>query len=323
MLLLYIRTKIWYYNYGDIMVYTVTLNPALDYVLNVDELRFDDINRASNEQIYYGGKGINVSVILNRLGVDNVALGFVGGFTGGKLESLLNSDGIRTSFDHIKCGDTRINVKIRANTELDINANGPDISSDDIDALMTRLDGLNMGDYLVLAGAIPSTLPNDIYEQIMQGLDNRCINFVVDATGDLLQNVLKYHPFLIKPNHHELGDLFGVSISDVEDIEKYAKKLQDMGARNVLVSMAKNGAFLLDENGKSHTIANLEGKLVNSVGCGDSMVGGFVAGYIEKGDYSYALIMGAACGNASAFSNELATADEIKNALERYEKGNY
>lgn len=294
------------------MIYTVTLNPALDYVMKVGNIRFDDINRSESEEIYYGGKGINVSVILTRLGVENKALGFVGGFTGEKLYEMLKKDGIDCDFNILKNGYTRINVKIKAQTELDVNAQGPAIDEEDIALLLEKLDGIKQGDFLVLAGSIPNTLPDDIYERILSRLDGRGINFVVDATGDLLKNVLKYKPFLIKPNHHELGDLFGVEAKSEQDIVFYAKKLQEMGARNVLVSRAKDGATLIDEQKNVTTFENVEGELVNSVGCGDSMVGGFLAGWIEKGDYSYALKLGAACGNATAFSQELATANEIK-----------
>lgn len=298
------------------MIYTVTLNPALDYVMKVGNIRFDDINRSESEEIYYGGKGINVSVILTRLGVENKALGFVGGFTGEKLYEMLKKDGIDCDFNILKNGYTRINVKIKAQTELDVNAQGPAIDEEDIALLLEKLDGIKQGDFLVLAGSIPNTLPDDIYERILSRLDGRGINFVVDATGDLLKNVLKYKPFLIKPNHHELGDLFGVEAKSEQDIVFYAKKLQEMGARNVLVSRAKDGATLIDEQKNVTTFENVEGELVNSVGCGDSMVGGFLAGWIEKGDYSYALKLGAACGNATAFSQELATADEIKNVFD-------
>lgn len=298
------------------MIYTVTLNPALDYVMKVGNIRFDDINRSESEEIYYGGKGINVSVILTRLGVENKALGFVGGFTGEKLYEMLKKDGIDCDFNILKNGYTRINVKIKAQTELDVNAQGPAIDEEDIALLLEKLDEIKQGDFLVLAGSIPNTLPDDIYERILSRLDGRGINFVVDATGDLLKNVLKYKPFLIKPNHHELGDLFGVETKTEEDIVLYAKKLQEMGARNVLVSRAKDGATLIDEQKNVTTFGNVEGELVNSVGCGDSMVGGFLAGWIEKGDYSYALKLGAACGNATAFSQELATADEIRNVFD-------
>lgn len=298
------------------MVYTITLNPALDYVMKVGKLRYDDINRSKSEEIYYGGKGINVSVILTRLGVHNKALGFVAGFTGRKLEQMLVDEGIDCDFNRLSNGQTRINVKIKADTELDVNASGPDISEDDIKDLMDKLDDIGEDDYLVLAGSIPSTLPDDIYERILSRLQSRGVNFIVDATGDLLKKALPYKPFLVKPNHHELGDLFGVETKTEEDIVKYARKVQEMGARNVLVSRAKDGATLIDENSNVTTFANVDGKLVNSVGCGDSMVAGFVAGYINKNDYAYALKLGAACGNATAFSEELATADEIKKVFE-------
>lgn len=298
------------------MVYTITLNPALDYVMKVGKLRYDDINRSKSEEIYYGGKGINVSVILTRLGVHNKALGFVAGFTGRKLEQMLVDEGIDCDFNRLSNGQTRINVKIKADTELDVNASGPDISEDDIKDLMDKLDDIGKDDYLVLAGSIPSTLPDDIYERILSRLQSRGVNFIVDATGDLLKKALPYKPFLVKPNHHELGDLFGVETKTEEDIVKYARKVQEMGARNVLVSRAKDGATLIDENSNVTTFANVDGELVNSVGCGDSMVAGFLAGYINKKDYAYALKLGAACGNATAFSEELATADEIKKVFE-------
>ncbi len=294
------------------MVYTVTLNPALDYVMKLKALRTDDINRTDGEEIYYGGKGINVSVILTQLGIPNTALGFLGGFTGKKLEEMLKNDNINCDFNYLKNGDTRINVKIKADKEIDLNACGPEITKEDMQSFLRKLDGIKSGDYLILAGSIPNTLPDDIYEQILERVGDRNINCVVDATGDLLKNVLKYKPFLIKPNHHELGDLFSVQIKSDDDIVKYSKKLQEMGAKNVLVSMAKDGAMLTDENGCVHKIGNAKGKLINSVGCGDSMVAGFTAGYIKTADYSYALRLGSACGNATAFSEKLATREEIE-----------
>lgn len=294
------------------MVYTVTLNPALDYVMKLKNLRTDDINRTDGEEIYYGGKGINVSVILTQLGIPNTALGFLGGFTGKKLEEMLKNDNVSCDFNYLKNGDTRINVKIKADKEIDLNACGPEITKEDMQSFLKKLDGIKSGDYLILAGSIPNTLPDDIYEQILERVGDRNINCVVDATGDLLKNVLKYKPFLIKPNHHELGDLFSVQIKSDDDIVKYSKKLQEMGAKNVLVSMAKDGAMLTDENGNVHKIGNAKGKLINSVGCGDSMVAGFTAGYIKTADYSYALRLGSACGNATAFSEKLATREEIE-----------
>lgn len=294
------------------MVYTITLNPALDYVMKVDSLTYDDINRTIEESIFYGGKGINVSVILTRLGIDNKAFGFVGGFTGAELEKMLIADGINCDFNHLKNGYTRINVKIKADTELDVNAKGPDVAESEIDELLKKLDEIKAGDFLVIAGSIPKNLPMDIYDRILKRLKDRGVNFIVDATGELLVSSLKYKPFLIKPNHHELGDLFGVSIDSDDEILHYAKRLQSMGAKNVLVSRASKGAVLVDENDIVHKIGNAKGTLVNSVGCGDSMVAGFVAGYIEKKDYAHALKLGSACGNATAFSPELATRQEIE-----------
>lgn len=294
------------------MIYTVTFNPALDYVMNVKNLQSSDINRTESEQLYYGGKGINVSVILSRLGIDSRALGFTAGFSGVQLEKMLEKDGINTDFVHLKNGYTRINVKIKSDSELDINACGPEIENTDVDALFEKFERFKKGDTLVLAGSIPKSLPDDIYEKILQRLNGREIDFVVDATGDLLLNVLKYHPLMVKPNHHELGELFSVNIESIKDIEKYAKKLQNMGAKNVLVSRGKNGAALLDEYGVMHTMGNVPGKIVSSVGCGDSMVAGFLAGYNEKKDYAYALKLGSVCGNATAFSPNLATKEEIE-----------
>lgn len=314
------------------MVYTITLNPALDYVMKVGSLSYDDINRSAREEIYYGGKGINVSVVLTRLGVENKALGFVAGFTGKQLEEMLAADNISCDFNKLKSGLTRINVKIKADAdtdagqneseikELDVNAQGPDINKFDVLELLDKLDEIQEGDFLVLAGSIPKTLPDDVYERILAKLKDRKVNFVVDATGELLTNALQYKPFLIKPNHLELGELFGVETTTEEEIVKYAKKLQEMGARNVLVSRAEDGATLIDENGNVTSARNVEGKMLNSVGCGDSMVAGFLAGYIRKRDYIYALKLGTACGNATAFSEELATKEEIEEVFDMMQK---
>ncbi|MGN0535683.1 MAG: 1-phosphofructokinase [Eubacterium sp.] len=295
------------------MIYTVTFNPALDYVMRVESLESKDIIRTQGEQLSYGGKGINVSVILSRLGVDNKALGFLAGFSGRQVQQMLNDEGIKNDFVYLKSGYTRINVKIKSHDgrETDINASGPDIEKDEVKALFEKLDELKKGDALVLAGSIPKSLPDDIYEKILDSLEGRGIDFVVDATGDLLTNVLKYKPFLIKPNHHELGDIFGVEIKSIDDIVKYAGLLQEQGARNVLVSRGKEGAALVDEKGELHTMGNVPGEIVGSVGCGDSMVAGFLAGYAQTGDYAYALKLGSACGNATAFSSGLAEKSEI------------
>lgn len=293
------------------MIYTVTFNPALDYTMKVNNLQTGEINRADSEQMNYGGKGINVSAILSRLKTENKALGFIAGFSGDKLAEMLNADGIDNDFVKLNNGFTRINVKIKSDNETDINANGPDIHKEELEKLFEKLDALKQGDYLVLAGSIPKSLPDNIYENILERLKNRNIKFVIDATGDLLLNVLPYKPFLIKPNHHELGELFDVKIKEYDDIVKYSKLLQEKGAENVLVSCGKKGAVLLDSQGNTYQIGNVPGKIISSVGCGDSMVAGFVAGYIEKGDYAYALKLGAACGNATAFSQSLATKEEI------------
>lgn len=299
------------------MIYTVTFNPALDYVMKVEKLRYDDINRTYGEELYYGGKGINVSVILSRLGMENTALGFKAGFTGEKLEELLKEEGINTDFIALKSGMTRINVKIKAETELDINAVGPPIEREEVDKLFEKIKNLKKGDVIVLAGSVPGALPADIYEKILSVTSQSGVEAVVDSTGDLLLNVLKYHPFLIKPNNFELGDLFGVKIKNEAEIEKYAKLLQEKGARNVLVSRGKEGATLVTEDGDVHTIGIIPGKPLNSVGCGDSMVAGFVAGYLNKRDYAYALKLGSACSNATAFSYGLADKAGIDDAFGR------
>lgn len=293
------------------MVYTVTFNPALDYVMNVEKLSTDDINRTESEELYYGGKGINVSAILSRLNIPTVALGFTAGFTGKKLREMMDDDGIKNDFTELNSGFTRINVKVKFGKELDINANGPEITADEIKELFLKLKKLNDGDYLVLAGSVPASLPDDLYSKILEELSGKNINIVVDTTGNQLLNVLKYKPFLIKPNHHELGEIFGQEMDTTEKITEYAKKLQEMGAVNVLVSRGGDGAVLVDGNGTVHPAAAVEGTLVNSVGCGDSMVAGFIAGYITNKSYSEALKLSVASSSATAFSKELAKADEI------------
>ncbi|MCM1284861.1 MAG: 1-phosphofructokinase [Acetobacter sp.] len=295
------------------MIYTVTFNPALDYVLNVEKLNSNDINRSNNEELYAGGKGINVSTILSRLEIENKALGFLAGFSGEYLEKILKKEKIKTDFVYLNSGNTRINVKIKADSELDINASGPEITDDDINKLFEKLDEIKTDDYLILAGSVPASLPNNMYEIIIKRLSDRKINFVVDAAGDLLKSILKYKPFLIKPNHHELGGLFSKEIKNESDAVHYAKELQKMGAENVLVSMAENGALLVDENGGATAVSNAEGNLVSSVGCGDSMVAGFIAGYINSNNYEAALKLGAVCGNATAFSSSLASKEDIEN----------
>ena len=299
------------------MIYTVTFNPALDYVMNLKQLQYKDINRTESEQLYYGGKGINVSVILSRLKVDNIALGFLAGFSGKKIEEMLNAENIKNDFVYLKKGYTRINVKIKADEDYDINAQGPDIELDELNTLFDKFEKLKSGDFLVLAGSIPNSLPDDIYEEILAKLQNKGINFAVDATGDLLLNVLKYKPFLIKPNHHELGEMFNVELKNKEEIIIYAKKLQEIGARNVIISMAGDGAILIEENGEITISDTPKGTLVNSVGAGDSMVGGFLAGIAEDKNIKEAFKMGVATGSASAFSEGLATKDKVEELLKQ------
>lgn len=296
------------------MVYTVTFNPAIDYVVHTAEMRLGEVNRSSSEEMYFGGKGINVSIVLNELGTPSIALGFTAGFTGEAIENGIKAMGIKSDFVRLKTGNSRINVKIKAGEETELNGQGPHIDDEALEALFVKLDKLSDGDTLVLAGSIPSSLPSDIYERIMQRLSDRKIRTVVDATNDLLLNVLKYKPFLIKPNNHELGEMFGVTLSEDEEIERYARKLKDMGAINVLISMAGDGAMLIDENGKCHRCGVCKGKVRNSVGAGDSMVAGFLSG-AQNGDYEYALKLGTAAGGATAFSDGLAVKTKIEELL--------
>lgn len=287
------------------MVYTVTFNPAIDYVVHTGEMKLGATNRSQKEEMYFGGKGINVSIVLRELGIASKALGFTAGFTGEAIEKGLSEMGIDTDFVRLESGNSRINVKIKSAEETELNGQGPDIDEKSIKALFEKLDKLTDGDTLILAGSIPSSLPSDIYQKILERLSGKKIKAVVDATKDLLLNVLRYKPFLVKPNNYELGEMFGVELSDDADIEKYARKLQDMGAVNVLISMAGDGAMLIDEFGKMHRCGVCKGVVKNSVGAGDSMVAGFTAGLLE-GDYEYALKLGTAAGGATAFSDGLA-----------------
>lgn len=300
------------------MIYTVTFNPALDYILRVPKLLPDAVNRTDSESLFYGGKGINVSIVLSHLGVSNVALGFVAGFTGDEIEQGVKRHGVQTDFIHLSEGLSRINVKIKSEEkkhETEVNAQGPKITKEALEQLMDQLATLTKEDTLILAGSIPKTLPENIYERILERLSEKKVTVVVDATKQLLKNVLKYEPFLIKPNNHELGELFGIEIKTEEEIIYYAKELQKLGARNVLVSMAKDGSILVTEDGDVHKMGVAKGKVKNSVGAGDSMVAGFVAGYLEKNDYEYALRLGTAAGGATAFSDDLATGDYIREVL--------
>ena len=293
------------------MIYTVTFNPSLDYIVSVDDFRLGLTNRTSSELILPGGKGINVSTILTNLGIESTALGFTAGFTGAEIVRRAERIGIRSDFIRIEEGISRINVKLKSIDGTEINGMGPDISSEKVTELMEKLEVLGEGDVLVLAGSIPSTMPDDIYSRILEGLEGKGVTFIVDATGDLLLKVLKYHPFLIKPNNHELGDIFHVELKTREEVIPYGKKLQEMGARNVLISMAGEGAVLVAEDGSVYDAPAPKGVLVNAVGSGDSMVAGFTAGWTEKKDYRHAFYMGVASGSASAFSEYLATKDEI------------
>ena len=302
------------------MIYTVTFNPSLDYIVRLNAFHAGEINRVNYEQVLAGGKGINVSIVLKNLGLESTALGFLAGFTGEEIKNQLRQFGVKNEFVQLENGFSRINVKAKAENETEINGQGPDISEQKRGELFDRLDRLQQGDTLVLAGSIPKTLPDDIYEKIMARLNNRGIRIVVDAEKNLLLNVLKYHPFLIKPNNHELGDMFGLTLTTDAEIITCARKLQEKGARNVLISMAGDGAILLTADGHSFRCAAPKGKLVNSVGAGDSMVAGFLAGYTESGgDFEHAFHMGVATGSASAFSENLATRAEAEALLRTIE----
>lgn len=302
------------------MIYTVTFNPSLDYIVSVNHFKCGIVNRTTDEIIFPGGKGINVSMVLKNLGYENTALGFLAGFTGDKLQSLMEEKGIHTDFIRVEKGMSRINVKLRSDEETEINGQGPEIAAEDIQKLYEKLDGMQDGDVLVLAGSIPDVMPGSMYMDIMKHLQGKALKIVVDATKDLLVNVLQYHPFLIKPNNHELGEIFGVKIESKADVITYARKMQEMGARNVLVSMAGDGAVLTAEDGSVFRSEAPKGKVINSVGAGDSMVAGFLAGFLENGNYEKAFRMGVCTGSASAFSEELATEAEVLALLDANKK---
>lgn len=303
------------------MIFTVTFNPSLDYIVSVDHFHLGEVNRTSEELMFPGGKGINVSMALKNLGIDSVALGFMAGFTGEEIVRLLEEKDVKSSFITVKEGLSRINVKLRSDEESEINGMGPDISHDDIQRLYSQLDKVKRGDILVLAGSIPAVMPSTMYSDIMKYLSGRGIEVVVDATRDLLMNVLEYGPFLIKPNSHELGEIFDVKIRTRDEVIPYAKKMQKMGAKNVLVSMAGQGALLVAENGRVYQSDPPVGEVKNSVGAGDSMVAGFLAGYIYgNGDYDRAFYTGLCTGSASAFSDELATDAAVRELLSQMGK---
>lgn len=298
------------------MIYTLTLNPSIDYMVSVDDFTLGSVNRVTHEYILPGGKGINVSIVLNNLGIENKALGFVSGFTGQEIEKLVRQhQRVTTDFIDVKNGYSRINLKMKSNEESEINGTGPNITKEHIQSLFKKFDDLKDGDIVILSGSIPQSVSQHIYSDIMQYLANKNIEIVVDATGKLLMNVLEHKPFLIKPNHHELAEMFHVKLSNNDDIIKYAKKLQSLGAKNVLISMAGDGAIFVCENGQILRSEAPKGIVKNSVGAGDSMVAGFVTGYIKNNNYIDAFKMGVATGSASAFSEDLATEKEVEELL--------
>lgn len=301
---------------GSKMIYTVTFNPSLDYIIRVNHFQTGEINKTYYENILPGGKGINVSIVLSNLGHDSTALGFMAGFTGKEIENRMNNFGCQTDFIQVKNGLSRINVKMKSDNETEINGMGPKITDENIQELFEKLDKLTKEDILVISGSIPSTLPDDIYERIMQHLQDKHIKIIVDATKNLMMNVLKYKPFLIKPNNHELGELFNVTLNMQDEVIPYALKLQEMGAQNVLISMAGQGAVFIDEQKTIHKSPAPKGTVVNSVGAGDSMVAGFISGYLNSdGDYKKAFLKGICAGSASAFSPNLCTKEEVEELL--------
>ena len=294
------------------MIYTVTFNPSLDYIVSVDDFKLGLTNRTSSELMLPGGKGINVSIVLKNLGIQSTALGFMAGFTGKEIARRLEEEGVASDFIQIEEGISRINLKLKSIDGTEINGSGPKIPKEKVEELMKRLNTMKEGDVLFLAGSIPASMPDDIYSRIMKELKDKGIMIVVDATRDLLMNVLEYRPFLIKPNNHELGEIFGVNLSTKESVVPYAKKLQEKGARNVLISMAGEGAVLVSEDKSVFMAEAPKGTLINGVGAGDSMVAGFLAGWMKSHDYKEAFRMGVACGSASAFSEYLADSEMIE-----------
>ena len=297
------------------MIYTITFNPALDYISQVDNFAIGKINRTKTEEILPGGKGLNVSTVLRNLGIESTALGFIAGFTGEELKRNIEQRGIKTDFIKVEKGITRINVKISSKEETALNGNGPYITEKDIEELLKKIDNIKSEDKVILAGNVPKCINNNIYEIICKKLENNKVTFIVDATKELLMNVLKYRPFLIKPNKEELEETFNEKIENKEDIVIHAKKLQDMGAQNVLISLGGEGAILVTTENKEYFLNAPKGKVLNTVGAGDSMVAGFIAGYEKNGDFEQAFKMGIATGSASAFSMNLATAEEVVNLL--------
>lgn len=300
------------------MIYTVTLNPSLDYVVDVDDFELGRTNRVVSERLYAGGKGINVSFVLKNLGFESTALGFSAGFTGEEIKKQIQERGITENFITVLNGQSRINIKLRGQQETEINGMGPDIEKEHIQQLLKKLSVLSTGDYLILAGSVPMKINDTIYYDILKTLDKKGIKAVVDTTGDLLLNVLKYHPFLIKPNIHELSKLFSTEIKTKEEVVQYGLKLQDMGAQNVIVSMAGDGAVFICENGEIYKSEAPKGVVKNSVGAGDSMVAGFLAGFCETKDFAKAFKMGVCTGSASAFSEDLATKEQVRQVMDAH-----
>lgn len=297
------------------MIYTVTLNPSIDYVLRLNSFKAGAVNRAFDGEYYVGGKGINVSRVLSQLGLESTALGFVGGFTGDEIENRIRDNRITPEFIRLSTEISRINVKIRGVNETEINSQGPRVSGAELEQLMKKIDEISDGDTLILSGSAPRLTENDVYTRILERIRGKRVRVAVDAEKDLLLPTLKFRPFLIKPNRSELSGIFSVGINTAEDVEKYAKKLQEMGAKNVLVSLGDEGAVLMDEFGNKHTADALKGEAVSTVGAGDSMVAGFIAGYEIERSYSYALKLGSACGSATAFSSGLAEKEKINELL--------
>ncbi len=300
------------------MIYTVTLNPSLDYIVDVDDFKPGVTNRTAREAVCAGGKGINVSVVLKNLGFESTALGFIGGFTGQEIKRLLEAQGVCSEFIQVAHGSSRINVKVRSGEESEINGRGPAVDRQDIDRLYQKLDRLRDGDTLVLAGSIPPTVPQSMYKDIMMFLAGRNLRIAVDATKDLLLQTLPCHPFIIKPNRSELEEMFGVPVPGKREAVYYAKELQQKGAANVIVSMAGDGAVFAAEDGHVYETGAPEGRAVNSVGAGDSMVAGFLAGYMASGSYGEAFKMAVCTGSASAFSEQLATGEEVEAILKKF-----
>lgn len=299
------------------MIYTLTLNPSIDYVVHLDRFVSGITNRTTGEEYYIGGKGINVSCILAELGIKSTALGFCAGFTGEAIEKGLREQGINADFIRLNEGISRINIKMKADEESEINGQGPHISEEELNALIAKTEQITDGDTIVLAGSIPKTVADDTYESILKRIEGRDVRIVVDATKKLLLNCLPYKPFLIKPNRQELSEIFAIEVTNEQETERCARELMKQGARNVIVSLGGDGAVLFAEDGGTYHSGTVKEKVLNTVGSGDSMVAGFIAGYVQRGDYGYALKLGTACGNATAFSPGLASREKIEEILQK------